>query len=138
MVQGFVTNIASSGLILQVLGSFGGTIDLNHLSLGKLPSDYKIGQKIKARILYDVAGTSPPQFVLSLRESIKDLRTPDEATSNITMLNKFPVGSVLSAVKVKRVEPERGLMVEVDSELDGFVHVRGYVSFSTMFVLNDI
>ena len=124
MVQVLVTATAASGLILQVLGSFGGTIDLHHLGLGKSPPDYAVGKKVKARVLYDVAGSSPPQYALSMREPIKDLKSPDDSTSGVAMQGKYPVGTVLASVKVKRVEPERGLIVEVDPELEGFVHVR--------------
>lgn len=36
----------------------------------------------------------------------------------------YPIGTILNAVKVIRVEKERGLIVEVGDGQEGFVHVR--------------
>ena len=143
MVQGLITATVSTGLILQILGSFGGTIDLNHLADGKAPSDYKLGQKVKARVLYDVAGSSPPQFALSLKDHVKNLKPPKDESSSTAIVERFPVGTMLIAVKVKRVEPERGLFVEVEPGLEGFVHVSlllidARISFNIEFPSLDI
>jgi rRNA biogenesis protein RRP5 len=40
-----------------------------------------------------------------------------------SVIEAFPVGTILNAVKVLRVDAQRGLVVEVQSGLEGFVHV---------------
>lgn len=124
LVRAFVTAIVPSGLVVQLLGSFDGTINLYHIPSGSSPSDFKVGKKIKARILYNVAGTSPPQFALSLKDHVISLDSNRRKTDvHCSAQEGFPVGKVLDSVKVKRVEPERGLVVSVEEGLEGFVHV---------------
>ena len=67
LVQSLITAVVPSGLNLQILGYFEGTVDQVHLYPGK---KYKIGQKVKARIVYDISGTSPPKFALALVDHI--------------------------------------------------------------------
>ncbi|KAI5124164.1 hypothetical protein M0805_000972 [Coniferiporia weirii] len=124
MVQALITSISPSGLVVQVLGSFDGTIDLYHLPSGSSLSDFGVGKKVKARILYDIVGTSPRQFVLSLKEHILSLDIKRRKSENgQTIQEHFPIGTTLQSVKVKRVEAERGLVVSVEDGLDGFVHI---------------
>lgn len=124
LVQALITSIVPSGLVVQILGSFDGTIDLYHLPSTSSPSDFKVGKKVKARVLYDVVGSSPPQFALSLKEHVVALDARKRNTeSGQTVQESFPVGTVVRSAKVKRVEPERGLVVAVEEGVDGFVHV---------------
>ena len=51
-MQALVTSVTTSGLVVQILGSFDGTIDLYHLPVGANPSGFKLGKKIRARILW--------------------------------------------------------------------------------------
>lgn len=96
-----------------------------HLPSGSSPSAFKAGQKIKARVIYDVAGSSPPQFALSMNEHVVSLDVKRrKAEDENAIHDSFPIGTVLQSVKVKRVESERGLVVSVEEGIDGFVHVR--------------
>jgi rRNA biogenesis protein RRP5 len=108
------------GLNLQVLGFFDGTIDQLHL--GQEPSAYKMGKKVKARILYDYC-SSPPKFALALADHVVRLgpRLVGDKTEGVQQ--QYPVGTVLESVKVLRAEVERGLIVEVAPGVEGFVHV---------------
>ena len=110
-----------------MLGYFEGTVDPLHLrSEG---SSYKIGKKIKARILYHYSSSSPPKFALALTEHVVNLTVrqsqdkDEEVKKTKSIQDAYPVGTLLEAVKVLRMEPERGLVVEVESGLEGFVHV---------------
>ena len=110
-----------------MLGYFEGTIDPLHLR--NEGSSYKIGKKIKARILYHYSSSSPPKFALALTEHVINLRVcqirdkDEEVKKTKDIQDAYPVGTLLEAVKVLRIEPERGLIVEVELGLEGFVHV---------------
>lgn len=121
-MQSLVTVVHTTGLTLQVCGYFEGTVDLFHLPLGKPEDSYKVGQKLKARIVYDISTTSPPKFALSLSEHVIKLEVKKNDGSSLP--DAYPIGTILDAVKVNGVEAERGLTVEVQPGVAGFVHVR--------------
>jgi rRNA biogenesis protein RRP5 len=129
LVQGLITAVQPSGLNLQILGFFNGTIDEFHLRPGPIEDNYKVGHKVKARILYDVdpLTSTAPRFALSLADHIVSLNSKRvngaEDGDQSTIQEAFPIGKIIEAVKVVRVEPERGLIVEVNPGLEGFVHV---------------
>lgn len=126
LVQSLVTAVQSDGLILQVLGFFDGTVDQFHLPPGDPEDNYKIGQKVKARVLYGISPSTPPRFALSLAEHVIKYKTKSAISDAVDtdLQEAYPIGTVLDAVKVTRVESERGLTVEVGSGIEGFVHVR--------------
>ncbi|OSC99437.1 hypothetical protein PYCCODRAFT_1438226 [Trametes coccinea BRFM310] len=125
LVQSLVTAIQPDGLILQVLGFFDGTVDQFHLPPGDPEDHFKIGQKVKARILYDISPSTPPRFALSLADHVLKYDTKSVASDAAAtdLREAYPVGTILEAVKVIRVESERGLIVEVGSDVEGFVHI---------------
>lgn len=126
-MQTLVTASHSTGLNLLVLGYFEGTVDPFHLR--NEGSSYKVGKKVKARILYDYSSSSPPKFALALTEHVVNLRVRqsqdkhEEVKNTKDIQDAYPIGTLLEAVKVSRIEPERGLIVEVEPGLEGFVHV---------------
>lgn len=125
LVQSLITALVPSGLNLQVLGFFEGTVDQTHLHSGR---KYKIGQKVKARVLYDVSGTTPSKFALSLADHIVSLdvkraRSVENSVDRPALQDSYPIGTILEEVKVTNVESERGLIMEVMPGVEGFVHV---------------
>ena len=124
LVQSLVTAVLPSGLNLQILGFFEGTVDQIHLPPNET---YKTGQKIKARILYNVAGTTPPRFSLALVDHVMALDvkyvTHEGSKNSVSLRDAYPVGLVLDSIKVNSVESERGLSVEISPGVEGFVHV---------------
>lgn len=66
LAQCLITSVSPLGLNVQVLGYFEGTIDEYHLPPGDPVDNFKAGKKVKARVLYEIPGTSPPCFSLSL------------------------------------------------------------------------
>lgn len=46
LVQALITAVVPSGLNVQLLGYFEGTIDLFHLAPGNVEDNYKLGQKV--------------------------------------------------------------------------------------------
>jgi ribosomal protein S1 len=127
LVQCLITSVSSVGLNVQVLGYFDGTIDEYHLPPGDPTDNFKAGKKVKARVLYEIPGPSPPRFALSLASHIISLERKsinaedDEHVANLE--EAYPIGTILEAVKVVRVEAERGLLVDVQENVQGFVHV---------------
>lgn len=121
LVQSLVTAVSDYGLGLQVLGYFDGTIDLHHLPTRDPSNKYKVGQKVKARVLYELPAASPPKFALSLAYHVLSLQTKQSEGSNIS--ESYPIGTILDSVKVVGVDGEHGVTVEVTPDITGFVHV---------------
>lgn len=87
--------------------------------------------QIKARILWDMIASEPRKFALSLLSHIIGLDIP--RLNKQAIQEAFPIGSTLEAVKVVRVEPDRGLVLEVQDGIHGYVHVRPVVSICIRF-----
>ena len=121
LVQSLVTVVSDRGLGLQVLGYFDGTIDLHHLPTRDPSKEYKVGQKVKARILYELPAASPPKFALSLADHVLTLQTKQAEGSHIS--ESYPIGTILDSVKIVGVEGEHGVTVEVTPDVIGFIHV---------------
>ncbi|KAF9229085.1 hypothetical protein BS17DRAFT_804934 [Gyrodon lividus] len=121
LVHSLVTAVVQDGLNLQILGFFDATVDEYHLSNAhKSP---KLGQKIKARVLYDLPGSTPLRFAVTLLDHHLKLQTKGTSEGQFPLHNAFPVGTILDSVKVKRVETERGLLVEIQPSLEGIIHI---------------
>ncbi|KAF8846201.1 U3 snoRNP-associated protein Rrp5 [Paxillus ammoniavirescens] len=122
-VHSLVTAVAQDGLNLQILGFFDATADEYHLP--NVHKSLKMGQKVRARVLYDLPGSTPPRFAVTLSDHHLGLQTKciSQDQEGSPFHNAFPVGTILNAVKVKRVEAERGLLVELQPNLEGFIHI---------------
>ncbi|KAG6336141.1 hypothetical protein ID866_2951 [Astraeus odoratus] len=123
LVQSLVTGITPRGLNLQILGFFDATADEYHQSFTH--ETLKLGQRIKSRVLYNIPDTSPPRFSVTLSDHHLNFLVKSVTTDmgGSPMMDAFSLGTILDSVKVKHVEPERGLVVEVQPSLDGFVHI---------------
>ncbi|KAG8718425.1 rRNA biogenesis protein rrp5, partial [Ceratobasidium sp. 394] len=141
LVSVLVTAIVPSGLNVQILGFFNGTIELFHLPRGI--EKFKLGDKVKARVLWDLPGSSPPKFALSLLPHVlglvpastlpppllssegepKKRKRRKEAEDGVKLAEAYPVGMILESVRVTRVESEWGLVCQVGEGVDGFVHI---------------
>ncbi|KIL00557.1 hypothetical protein PAXRUDRAFT_821549 [Paxillus rubicundulus Ve08.2h10] len=122
-VRALVTAVAQDGLNLQILGFFDATADEYHLP--NVHGSLKMGQKVRARVLYDLPGSTPPRFAVTLSDHHLGLHTKyiSKGQEGSPFHTSFPVGTILGAVKVKRVETERGLLVELQPNLEGFIHI---------------
>jgi rRNA biogenesis protein RRP5 len=144
LVQALITAVHPTGLNLQVLGFFDGTVDQFHLRPDASEKTYKIGKKVKARVLYDFS-TTPPRFALALTEhvlglGVQTMKAGKANTVSQSMQEAYPIGTILEAVKVVRLEAERGVVVDIDSgALQGFIHVSGsFTGFSFSHHITDI
>ncbi|KAJ3917063.1 hypothetical protein F5877DRAFT_80310 [Lentinula edodes] len=126
LVQTLITAVHPTGINLQVLGFFDGTVDEFHLPRRMTEKSLKIGLKVKARVLYYLP-SAPPKLALSLNEHVVRLTSrdviPQGSDTHFPMQEIYPIGTLVNDVKVLRVEAERGLTVRLDSGVDGFVHI---------------
>jgi rRNA biogenesis protein RRP5 len=124
LAQALVTAILPHGLNLQVLGFLDGTVDEYHLPTRQEDRPH-LGDTVLARVLYQVDSSSP-RFAMSLAPHIVNMATRQYSASAAgpsSLAEAFPIGTVMDAVEIRRVETERGLIVEVAPGLEGFVHV---------------
>lgn len=117
-MQTMIMAISPDGVNLQVLGYFEGTVEQIHMSASA--KRLKVGKKIKARILYCLPG-SPTNFVLAFSDHI--MKLTQKTTEGKILATHYPIGATLKCVTVTNVEPERGIVVNVALDLQGFVHV---------------
>lgn len=122
--------MSPGGLNLQILGFFAGTIDSSHLPVRDPTESFKIGESLKARVLYAVHGATPPQFSLSLLDHVLklDQKLATRASRTSPIQEFFPVGVVFEHARVVKVEAERGLIVDLGDGIKGFVHVHLFLS----------
>ena len=124
LAQALVTDISSDGVNVQLLGFFDGTVDRIHLRQDK---SLKVGQKVKGRVLYQHSA-EPPRFAVGLSKHLVDLDVRKvqnaEDDGSVTLQERYPLGSVVESAKVVKLETERGVYLEVEDGLQGFVHVR--------------
>ncbi|KAI9286089.1 hypothetical protein BC943DRAFT_322500 [Umbelopsis sp. AD052] len=122
LISANVAAVYANGLVVSFMGFFEASIDLAHLDVKAqdIESKYKLGQKLKARILFCSFSTSPKRIGASLLPNIVDLKQ-----DNTPLDAQFPIGMIFDRVIVKRVESKNGLIVEIDGhkEVNGFVHI---------------
>lgn len=139
LVQSLVTAVSPHGLNLQVLGFFDGTVDQLHLT--RPPSEYKVGKKVKGRVLYDFSST-PPRFALALADHVIALRSrrikAQNESEDQTLQAIYPIGKIVEEAKVVRLEAERGILVEIEPGFEGFVHVRQTLSLLYLMWLRSV
>lgn len=125
LVHALITAVLPWGLNVQLLGFFAGTLDSFHLlSPSSIETKYKVGQKIKTRVLWDIPTNSPRTFALSVLPHIISLGVP-QVDATRTVQSAYPVGAVIEEeVVVERVESEWGLVCTVGTDAKAFVHVR--------------
>lgn len=80
-------------------------------------SSQAVCSQVKGRVLYNVPSSSPPRFGLSLHPRVVSL------DSDTSLQDNYPIGLVLDDVRVKAIERDQGVIVEVSTDINGFVHV---------------
>ncbi|WVQ96181.1 hypothetical protein IAU59_003284 [Kwoniella sp. CBS 9459] len=125
LITALITAVVPSGLNVKVCGFYDGTIDLAHLPLGEadIEDKYKIGKKVRARIIYDNIGTTPSKFALSALPHVVALSSPTKEGEDVPLEHAIAIGKLYPSVKVTRVIPDWGVVVRTNDGLDGFVHI---------------
>ena len=125
VVSALITSIVpSTGLNLKIFGTFDSTIDLAHLPVSAsadLEDTYKIGRKVKARIIFETVGVSGKVFGLSLLPHVIEGKSPVVDGQDVEQ--KMTIGTICEDVEVEKVEKEWGLVCTTGEGYRAFVHV---------------
>jgi rRNA biogenesis protein RRP5 len=127
LVKALVTASTSAGLNVKLFGLFDGTVTSFHLNPEQ---EYKVGQHVKARILWDIgaigaeAGGSDERhinqrkFALSTAEHIVKMDV-----SGVSHKESHPIGTIVQAVILSTTE-DWGLTCSIESTSSkGFTHI---------------
>ncbi|KAI3343975.1 hypothetical protein F4824DRAFT_442099 [Ustulina deusta] len=126
-VELMISDISRRGLVGKVMGSLDVTADLIHSGAGPkaldLEEKYKIGNKIKARVICDFPTAKEPKIGISLLDHVMTL-TPQRTESAKLPLDLLPPSSMVEQCTVFKVDPNMGVFVEVGVDrVPGFVHI---------------
>lgn len=134
LVTALVTATLPSGLNVKFFGYFDGTIDKFHLNGLDPEKNFKLGQKIKARVLWDSIASTPKKFSLSISKHVVDMDIAKVKDRGVSVADLYPVGRSLAQVKIIHIDDEWGLTCEItedDVEVAAFVHVSLGTPFSS-------
>ncbi|KAH8669931.1 hypothetical protein BGZ61DRAFT_363894 [Ilyonectria robusta] len=126
-----VSNTDRRGLAGKVLGTLDVTADLIHSGVGplgvSLDSAYKIGSRVKARVICNFPTAKEPKLGISLLPHITSLeqkRPTKKTDANKLPTEILPISSLVEKCTVRHVEAEIGLYVDIGIPgLSGFVHI---------------
>jgi len=126
-VELMVSEIVPRGIAGKVMGSLDVTCDLLHSGLGPqsvdLEAKFKIGKKIKARVICNFPGAKDPKLGISLLDHVTTLQ-PLQTSSKKSPTEVLPLSSKVEKCTVTKVESDIGLFVDIGIPgLSGFVHI---------------
>ncbi|KAK8123488.1 hypothetical protein PG999_003406 [Apiospora kogelbergensis] len=128
-VELMVNEISGRGLAGKVMGSLDVTADLIHSGAGPqavdLEEKYKVGKKVKARVICNFPTSQDPKLGVSLLEHVTKLRPKTvDGSSNKSPLDALSISALVEKCTVTKVEPEVGVFVEIGVKgVPGFVHI---------------
>ncbi|KAI0541466.1 hypothetical protein GGR58DRAFT_456136 [Xylaria digitata] len=127
IVELMVSDISRRGLVGKVMGSLDVTADLIHSGAGPkaldLEEKYKIGKKIKARVICDFPTAKEPKLGVSLLDHVMNFTSQRTASAELP-LDLLPPSSMVEKCTVFKVDPDMGVFVEVGVDrVPGFVHI---------------
>ncbi|KAK5997594.1 rRNA biogenesis protein rrp5 [Cladobotryum mycophilum] len=130
LVSLLVSNVDRRGLAGKILGHLDATADVVHSGVGpdgvNLDSTYKVGSKIKARVICNFPTAGEPKLGISLLPHILSLSSKYHEEAGVKRLptEVLPISSTIEKCTVRHVESEIGLFVDTNTPgLGGFVHI---------------
>ncbi|KAL2075304.1 hypothetical protein VTL71DRAFT_247 [Oculimacula yallundae] len=129
-VEILVAEITPRGISGKVMGMLDVTADLTHSGAGSSGTDlekrYKIGSRIKGRVICTFPNAQPAKLGVSLLDHVMFLSSQqaiqDKQKKN--PLDILPLSTVVEEVTVQKVEPGMGLFVDLGLKgVSGFVHI---------------
>ena len=127
-VEILVADITARGILGKVMGMLDVTADLIHSggSGRDLEQKYKIGAKIKGRVICTFPTADPLKVGVSLLHHVMSLGS-QQAIKNgekHNPLDILPLSTIIEEVTVRKVEPGAGLYVDIGLKgVSGFVHI---------------
>lgn len=125
-----VTGNSSRGLVGKIMGHVDATADLIHSGIGPyntdLESKYKIGSKVKARIICNFPTAKSPKLGITLLPHLTSLtkKRPDGPKRLSLPLEVLPIASTVEKCTVRHVETDMGLFADIGIPgLCGFIHI---------------
>ncbi|PBP21383.1 rRNA biogenesis protein RRP5, partial [Diplocarpon rosae] len=129
-VEILVAEITRRGIAGKVMGMLDVTADMMHSGAGTsgrdLEKKYKIGAKIKGRVICTFPNAQPPKLGVSLLDHVMSLSSRQGILNSEQKnpLDILPLSSIVEEVKVRKVESGMGLFVDVGvTGVAGFVHI---------------
>lgn len=129
IVDLLVSHTDRKGLAGKVLGHLDATADRIHSGIGPLDTDleatYKIGSRVKARVICNFPNAKEPKLGLSLLPHITALGPKlTDGRYGKSPLQALPISSTVEKCKVTHVESDMGLFVDLgNAGMKGFVHI---------------
>ena len=128
-----VSEVTATGIAGKVMGLLNVTADFIHsgsASSGKdLENKYSVGSKVKGRIICTFPTMEEKKLGVSLQDHIIYFRS--KATTSLSLTSSdisptqlLPISKIMDEVRVVKVEPGIGLLVDVGVKgVRGFVHI---------------
>lgn len=130
LVNILVSENEGRGLGGKIMGAVDATADLIHSGVGPNDTDlkakYKVGSKVKARIICNFPTAKDPKLGISLLPHIMSLTRKRQDSTNEQRLpiEVMPISSFVEKCTVRHVEDNIGLFVDTGiAGLGGFVHI---------------
>ncbi|OAA71534.1 Nucleic acid-binding, OB-fold-like protein [Cordyceps fumosorosea ARSEF 2679] len=125
-----VTGNSSRGVTGKIMGHVDATADLIHSGIGPFGTDveakYKIGSKLKARIICNFPTAKDPKLGITLLPHLTALtkKRPEGPKRSSLPLQVLPIASTIEQCTVRHVEADMGLFVDLGvAGLCGYVHI---------------
>ncbi|KAK6193924.1 hypothetical protein LQW54_011958 [Pestalotiopsis sp. IQ-011] len=122
-----ITDVSARGIAGKIMGSLDATADHIHSGSGPLAIDleekFKVGKKVKARVICNFPASSEPKVGVSFLEHVANLSS-QEGPDKKTPVESIAISSIVEKCTVTKVEPEIGVFVNIGLEgVAGFVHI---------------
>jgi rRNA biogenesis protein RRP5 len=129
-VEILVADTTPKGIVGKVMGMVDVTADVIHsgaaVSSKALEKKYKIGSKIKGRVICTFPNADPPKLGVSLLDHVMSF-SPQLGTKDgkrESPVEALPLSTIIESSTVQKVEPGVGLFVDVGVKgIPGFVHI---------------
>lgn len=126
-VELLVTEVSGRGIAGKVMGSLDVTADHIHSGAGPqaidLEEKFKVGKKVKARVICNFPTADDPKLGISLLDHIVNLQ-PKETSDKKSPLQAVPISSIIEECTITKVEPDIGVFVDMGVPgLAGFAHI---------------
>ncbi|PHH69230.1 hypothetical protein CDD80_6934 [Ophiocordyceps camponoti-rufipedis] len=122
-----ISAVDRRGVVGSIMGHLNATADVVHSGAGPngidLETKYKVGSKVKARIICNFPNAKEPKVGVSLLPHVTGL-TRKRSDADELPTDVLPVSSAVDECVVRHVETEIGLFVDTGvAGLPGFVHI---------------